>query len=47
MSTNLTNNFTIYVSQVIVLYILNLYHVLHPLYLNKSGRKEFGMLVLV
>ena len=31
-----------YVSQTIVLYILNLYSTVHQLYLNKTGRKKIN-----
>lgn len=36
------NHFTIYANQIIILYILNLYSAVCPLYLNKIGEKELN-----
>lgn len=37
---NYDNHFTVYVSQIIMLYMLNLYSASCQLYLNKTGRKN-------
>ena len=34
------NHFVMYVNQILMLYILNLYHVVCQLYFNKTGRKK-------
>ena len=38
------NHFTMYVSQTIMLYTLNLYSVVCQLYLNKTGQKTYKFL---
>ena len=40
-SLNWDNNFMMYVSQIIMLYMLNMYSVVCRLYLNKTGRKNY------
>lgn len=48
MSTKLINHFTIYVSQIVTLYILNLYSAVCQVYLNKNGKKfnvKFSFLI--
>ena len=40
--TYCVNHFMIYVSQIIMLYTLNIHNAVHQLYLNKTGGKNWS-----